>query len=247
MKKGAIVAVVVVAVIVVIIAVGGYYVFSNMNSLVAKAIEKQGSEATQTRVTVSGVELALRDARASVKGLRVSNPEGFHAPDAVSLDDITVGIDVKSVRDNPIVIDEIRVQAPVVYAELTKNGSSNIQELRTRIEASRAPSATTGEKAGQARRIRINRFIMEKGRIEVDPSALGLEKQSIELPETQLNDVGGAAGAPPAEVAKVVFTAITEKAASQIAGSEVNRLIEAKLGKGSLEEKAKGLLEKIAK
>ena len=238
---------IVVAVVVVLIAVGVTLLLSNLNSIVAKVIEKNGSKVTQTSVRVSGVEIALRDARASIKGLRVASPDGFKARDAFSLDDITVGIEIKSVRENPIVIDEIRVRAPVVYAELTKTGSSNVDELRKRIQASTAGSAGKGgASGGQVKRIRIKQFVLEKGSIEVDASALGLEKRTITLPEIRLSDVGGAGGAPPDEIAKVVLTAMTERAASEIAGSEVNRLIEGKLG-GSLKDKAKGLLEKIGK
>jgi uncharacterized protein involved in outer membrane biogenesis len=238
---------IILAVIAVVIVVGVYLLLANLNSLVAKVIEKEGSKVTQTSVTVSGVDIALREGRASIKGLRVANPEGFGAGDAFSLDDITVGIDIKSARENPIVIDEIRIQAPVVYAEVTKTGSSNIDELRKRAQAS--PAGSTGkrsEASGQAKRIRIKQFVLEKGKIDVDASALGIAKQTIALPEMRLSDVGGAGGAPPDEIAKVIMTALAQKAASEIAASEVNRAIEGRLG-GSLKGDAKGLLEKIVK
>jgi hypothetical protein len=235
---------IVIAVVVAVIAVGVALLFHNLNSIVAKLIEKDGTKVTQTSVRVSGVNIALRDARASIKGLSVANPGGFNAPDAFTLADITVGIDLQSVRENPIVIDEVSVQAPVVYAEVTKTGASNIEELRKRIEASTAGTASKGEKGREAKRILIKQFVLEKGRIEVDASALGVQKQTITLPEMRLTDVGGSGGATPEEVAKVIFTAVAQKAGSEIANSEVNRLIEGKLG-GSLQEKAKGLLEKI--
>jgi hypothetical protein len=236
-----------VAIVVVVIAVGTFLLLSNLNSIVAKIIEREGSKVTQTRVRVSGVEIALRNGRASIKGLGVANPEEFQGRDAFSLDDITVGIDIKSVRGNPIVIDEIRVQHPVVYADFTKTGSSNIDELRRRIQASTARSTGKSSESGrEAKRIKIKQFTMEKGSIEIDASALGLEKRTVALPEMRLNDVGGAGGMPPDQIARIIMTAIAERTASEVAGSEVNRLIQGKLG-GSLEEKAKGLLEKIGK
>jgi hypothetical protein len=243
MKK----ALIVIAVLVVLVAVGVYFLLSNLNSLVAKAIERHGSDVTQTSVSVSGVEIKLRDGRGSIKGLRVANPEGFQARDAFSLGDITVDINIQSVRKDPIVIDEIRIQAPVVYAEVTKTGSTNINELRKRVQA--ATSGSTGEGAesgGPAKRIRIKQFVFEKGSIEVDASALGVEKRTITLPEIRLSDVGGTRGAPPNEIAKIVLNTLAEKTASEVAGSEVNRLIEDQLG-GSLQDKAKELLDKIGK
>lgn len=236
---------IVVAIVIVLVVVALVLFFSNLNSLVAKAIEKNGCEVTQTSVSVSGVDISIREGRGTIKGLRVASPDGFEARDAFSLEDITVDIDIKSVRGEPIVIDEIRIQAPVVNAEITKTGASNIDELRKNVQAH--TSGTTGEGAessGQAKRIRIKQFVFEKGSIEVDASALGLEKRTITLPEIRLNDVGGPEGAPPDEIAKIILTVVAKRVASEIAGSEVEGLIKEKLG-DSFNDKAKGMLDKI--
>jgi uncharacterized protein involved in outer membrane biogenesis len=239
--------VIIIAVLIVIIAVGAYFLLSNLNSLIAGVIEKNGSDVTQTDVSVSGVEIALRDGRGSIKGLQVANPDGFQARNAFSLNGITLDIDIKSLRENPVVIEEVRIQSPVVNAEVTKNGTSNIDELRKRIQAYSAGSEKDGkESGGSAKRIRIKQFIIEKGSIEVDASALGLETRTITLPEYRLSNIGGADGAPPDEITKVLLTAMARKTASEVANSELNRLIEEKL-KGSLTDKAKGFLEKIGK
>lgn len=232
-------------VVIVLIAVAVIFLFSNLNSLVAKAIEKHGSDATQTNVSVSGVDISLREGRGSIKGLQVASPDGFKARNAFSLDDITVDIDIKSVRQDPIVIDEIRIQAPIVNAEIMETGASNIDELRKRVQAyTGGTTGESGESSGEAKRIRIKKFVFEKGRVDVDASALGLEKRTIALPEIRLNDVGGTSGAPPDEIARIILTTVVKKVTSEIASSEVDRLIKDKLG-GSITDKAKGLLEKI--
>jgi uncharacterized protein involved in outer membrane biogenesis len=194
---------------------------------------------------VSGVDISLRDGRGSIKGLEVANPEGFAAREALSLENITVDLDIESLREEPIVIEEIRIQAPAINAEITKTGSSNIDELRRRIQAYSAGSAgERGDAGGRTVRIRVERFLFEEGRIEVDASALGIEKRTIELPEMQLVDVGGASGAPPAEIAKMVLAALAGRVTSEIAGSEIDRLVKEKLG-GSAVDKVKDLLKKI--
>jgi hypothetical protein len=239
--------IIIVVIVVVLIAVGAYFLLSNLNSLVARIIEKNGSNVTQTSVSVSGVEIALRDGRGSIKGLQVENPDGFKERYAFSLDDITLDIDIKSLREDPIVIEEIRIQAPIVNAEVTKTGASNIEELRKRVQEYTAGAAGERDKSGgPEKRIRIEQFIIEKGSIEVDASALGLEKRTITLPEYRLSNIGGAGGAPPDEIAKILLTAMARKTTSEIASSELNRLIKEKL-EGSLTDKAKGLLEKIGK
>lgn len=239
MKKWIVVAAIVIVVIVVIVV----FISSNLNSLVAKAIEDYGGKVTQTSVRVSGVDISLRAGRGAIAGLRVANPDGFEAPTAFSLEKIILDIDLKSIRQEPIVIDEIRIETPVIYAEITKRGSSNIEELRENVqEYGAGRSGESGGSGGEVKRIRIERFIMEKGRVEVDASALGLEKRTVDLPAMRLEDVGGASGAPPDEIAKLILTAVAKNAASATADSELDRLIREKLGK-SLTDKAKELLQ----
>ena len=154
-----------------------------------------------------------------LRGLRVASPEGFKANDAFSLGDITVDIDLKSVREDPVVIDEIRIRAPVVNAEVTKTGASNIDELRKRVQAYTAgvSGGGDGKSGGETKKLRIKRFVFEQGRVEVDASALGVEKRTITLPEIRLSDVGGASGAAPDEIAKVILTTVAKKVMSEIA------------------------------
>ena len=241
MKKLLVIALVVIVLIVAFVV----FFLSNLNSLVADAIEKNGSEVTQTSVSVTGVDISLRDGRGSIEGLNIASPEGFEAENVFSLDDITVGIDINSLRGEPIVINEIRIKAPVIYAEINKAGASNIDELRKKVQEY-IPQSTgeSGESEKQDKLILIRQFVFEKGSIKVNASALGLEKRTVVLPEIMLKDVGGPGGATPDKITGIILTAVAKKAASEIGGSEINRLIEEKLG-GEIKDKAKGLLDKI--
>ncbi len=245
MKK----ALIIISIILVLIVVGVFVLMSSLNSLVAKAIEKNGTDATQTSVTVSGVELKLREGSGSIKGLTVASPDGFKAEEAFSLKDITVVMDIESLRMDPIVMTEIHIQAPVINAEILKNGASNIDELRKRVQEFAGSSSggvedDSGQQAGRDRKLRIDLFIFEKGSINIDASELGLEKRTIDLPEIRLSNIGGDDGATPDEITKIILEAVAEKVSAEIAGSELRGLIEDKLG-GSIKDKAKGLLDKI--
>jgi hypothetical protein len=234
-------------VVVVLVGFGIYYLASNINDLVAAAIEKHGSEATETTVSVSGVDIQIREGRGTIAGLRVESPEGFDTSVAFQLDDITLDMDVASVREDPIVIEELRVKAPVIHAEMKKTGSSNVNELRKRVQAhaDRSSGGASDDGGGTEKKIRIQRLIFEEGRIEVDASALGVEKRTIALPAINLEDVGGASGVPPADIAKVVLTTVAKSTASEIASSEVQKLIDQHLDGESVTEKAKGLLDDV--
>lgn len=230
------------AVVVIGVAVAIYYVLSNLNALVAEAIEEHGSNATETRVSVSGVDISLREGRGSISGLRVANPDGFNARDAFSLGDITVDIDLGSVREDPVIIEEVRIRQPEVNVEFTEAGKSNLDELRGRIDTGGGGSGESS--GGSAKNIRIKKFVFESGRVEVDATALGIDKQTVDLPEIYLENVGGRNGAPPDQIAKLILGEVARQVTSEMANSQVNKLIEDQLG-GSLTDKAKGLLDKI--
>ena len=231
------------AAVVALVAVVSFFLISNLDALVAKVIEKNGGGVTRTDVRVSGVKIALRDGRGTIEGLTVANPDGYRASHAFTLEDITIAIDLKSLRRDPVVIDEIRIKAPVVHAEFTATGSLNLDELKKRIEEYAARSG--GEDDGPEKRIRIMRFVFEKGSVEVDLSALDLEKRTVVLPAIDLSDIGGPTGATPDGIAKTVLSAVAGRAASEVARSGIDRLIEEKLG-GSITDKARDLLQKIA-
>lgn len=214
------------------------YFGSNLNALVARAIEQHGGAVTGTRVEVDGVKIALREGRGELAGLRVASPERFAAREAIVLGDIALDLDLGSVRANPLVVEELRVRAPVVHVAFGADGGSNIDVLRRRVEAAQ------GEPRASDKRLRIERFVLEEGRIEVDASALGLEPRSLALPPLRLDDIGGAEGVPPEDVAALVLGTVARQAARDVAASELGGLIEDKLG-APVTERVKGLIDRL--
>ena len=74
-------------VLIIIFVIGGgvYYVLNNLDDLVKAAIEKYGSEATQTAVRVDRVKINLVDGAGGISGLTIANSNSFTMPNAFSL------------------------------------------------------------------------------------------------------------------------------------------------------------------
>lgn len=233
-----------VLILVVAAAVGVVYLVSNLNSIVARIIEDEGSKVAATDVAVSGVDITLREGRSTIAGLRISSPDGFDGS-VFSLGEITVDIDLKSLSKDPIVIEEVRVRAPEVSAQILRTGSSNVLDLQKNVNKYSA-SAGGGEKDADQKRIRIKRFVFEEGRIELDASDLGLEKRSVNLPSIQIDDIGGAQGARPDAIAKAVLGALTRKAVAEIAKAGLEDKAR-DLVTDEAKKQAEGLLDKIGK
>lgn len=69
---------------------------------------------------VENVCIKLREGDGAVHGLTVANPADFDSPYAISLGETGLGIDIKSFRDEPYVINHITVRAPQVFFEINE-------------------------------------------------------------------------------------------------------------------------------
>jgi hypothetical protein len=217
--------------IIIIIIFALFYVISSLDSLVAAAIEKYGSDVTQTKVTVSSVKITLKSGEGAVSGLKIGNPQEFSSGSAFSLDNITLKIDTNTITKDPIVIDEILITSPHAVYEINESGASNIDLLKNNIrryqqksEASRKSSTDT--RNGDRRvNLVIRKLIVENGQVAVNIFALDDKKMSAKLPRIQLSNIGREKGVSPGEVAEQVFAALVKNVGPAIAGLNIEQYL----------------------
>jgi len=246
-----------VGVLVVIIIAAVFYVLSSLDTIVAGAIEKYGSQVTQTPVSVSAIGIDLKNGSAAINQLSVGNPAGFSAPDVFALGGISTRLDVASIGKDPIIIDEIRIDSPVVSYEINKAGESNIKVLKKNIEQSTGGSgeASAGSGGSQGPKVVIRKLVIEGGKVDARVAALGDKSQTASLPRIQLNNIGDPSkgGVTGAEVTRQVLNAIIAKVGPAVANmgldkyvgkslDEAKALLNEKVGEqvgGTLEKKTK--------
>src|SRR6185436_16683345 len=181
------------------------------------AIEEYGSAATLTKVLVDNVDIRLASTAAGLHGLTVANPPGFLVAPAVRLDTVNVALDATSLGSDVIVLTEVKIEAPQVYFEVDANRQANIEVIRRNVqrygkaeEVSQpdggTPSSVTpvAHKRSNHTRVIIKRLAITGGRVEIDATALGGQRKVVELPDTEVTDIGlmsgGATGTEVAEV-----------------------------------------------
>ena len=238
-----------VLIITIAISVGVYYVLTNLDSLVEAAIEKYGSEATQTSVLVDSVKLNLTDGAASINGLTIANPGGYAQPYAFSLGEVRAGIDLQSLQEEPYIINEITVLAPQVFVEINEANKTNLNELKKNLASSsttaaaqdKKPQAATGDGAKEPRLI-IRRVTFTDGSIQARVAALDNKELQVKLPGLDMTNLGGSKGATATELASEILNRLTDRATEivkkDIIDAELNKLKE-KAQKKIDEEKAK--------
>ncbi|MBF0323458.1 MAG: hypothetical protein HQL42_00160 [Alphaproteobacteria bacterium] len=215
MKKILIVGGAVVAVVVVVVVGAVTFLFSNLDSLVKKAIESAGSEVAGVKVSVGDVKISLSEGKASISGLTVANPPGFTAPTAFALGQISVAIDTGSVTGNPIIIKDVTVAKPQVTYEMAGTGS-NIDVIQKNVAAK---TGGGGQKAqdkpaakGEEKKLVIDRMAITGGTVTLATAMPGV-KGSANLADIVLTGIGKkSGGATGAEIAAQVLDAITKSA-----------------------------------
>jgi hypothetical protein len=224
-----------------------YYVYSSLDGIVKAAIERYGSEILGTPVRVASVSIQLGEGRGSIHGLRIANPRGFASGDAVSFGEITLDLDVDSLRArDPIVISLVRVGEPFVLLATDAEGYTNLQAIQENT-ASYAGSGMATESdpepsEGPPILLVIRRLSIAGGRVAADLTATGGKATEVKLPPLNLSKVGGSKGASPGELGTQVATAFVESTLTAVARSQIHKQLD-----GLIDQKLEGEEAKAAK
>ena len=229
--------------IILAIAGGVYYVLTNLDSMVEQAIEKYGSEATQTAVLVDSVKINLADGAGGISGLTIANPSGFVMPYAFSLGEIRTGIDLQSLQQEPYIINEVTVMAPQVFVEINEDNKTNLNQLKKNLAAASDTSAqdnkvqSGAEGSAKQPRLIIRRVTFADGTIQARVAALKNKEYQLKLPTLDMTNLGGSKGATATELAREILNRLTDRASDVVKKD----IIDAQLNK--LKDKAKAKID----
>ena len=236
--------------LIIVIAIAGsvYYLLTNLDALVEAAIEKYGSEATQTSVLVDSVKKNLTDGAAGITGMTIGNPAGYDLPNAFSLGEIRAAIDLQSLQEEPYIINEIVVLAPQVFVEVNEDRKTNLNELKNNLTAGSTGKVqdkkAQGPDEGSAKepRLIIRRVTFADGTIKAKVAALQNKEYELKLPGLDMSNLSGSKGATATELASEILKRLTDRASDivkkDIIDAELNKLKD-KAQKKIDEEKAK--------
>ncbi|MCV6604785.1 MAG: hypothetical protein OIF34_05745, partial [Porticoccaceae bacterium] len=194
----------------------GLFVASKVDTLVTEAVETVAPEYTRSQVTLGGVDLSLLSGNMALADLNVGNPTGFSQPNAFTLGEIAVDVDLSSVTTDTIVVNSIEVVAPAIFFEQTASGT-NLQTLQRNIEKAIGPTSEPQEDTGSAKKLIIRDFQVTDGLISVTSQLLGEDSLDVELPNIHLTGIGEKSnGATVAEVTEILLGELTGRAKSAV-------------------------------
>ena len=177
----------------------------SLDDFIKTQIETEGSKITSQQVSVKSVEMKLLEGAGIINGFSLSNTKQYKYKNAFSFDTVVLDINIKSLTEDPIVIDEITINNPQAFVELTSNGSANIKDILDQIEKN-LPK-TTDEPANTSSKepnIRVTKLTLAKTSLSLDLSALGNKEHQVVLRDINLSNIGGASGLPASQLGGVI-------------------------------------------
>ncbi|WP_419905761.1 hypothetical protein [Kiloniella sp.] len=193
-----------------VLIVGGFiFVYSSLDSIVKAAVESIASDMTQTEVTLNDVEISPTTGQGSLRGFTMSNPDGFNSNEAFQFEEISVKIDITSLTEDVIVINEIRINAPHITYEVGPK-KSNIDTINENAQAHGKSEETTATEEEGPKFI-VEHLYLNDGEISVAAAPLGDKTIDLDLPNIHLTDIGkGDNGASPEVILQAAVGAVTQ-------------------------------------
>ena len=198
--------------IVALVVTANYY----LGAIVIKVAETTGASALGVPIKLEQASFRLLQGHVTLRGFVLGNPKGFKTDQAISVGEVTVDLDPKSLLRDTIVIKRIYVDAPDITYELGL-GKSNIGRI---LEQASGPAEPEKKEEPSGKKVVIEDFLIENGHVRISATlAMGVAAP-IPLPTIHLTDIGREKqGASPLEVIKQVLGAIVGSVTKVVTGT----------------------------
>lgn len=179
--------------------IAAYFCMPSMETIVKKVVHKYGSEITGTSVNLKNFDIKLSTGEANVKKITVANPKGYKSKNLFSLEGISVKLNISSLTEDTIIIENILIDKPVVTYEMLSLTQNNVSDILQNIQQNTAKNqkddTTAQEKDANTKetdkKVIIKNLIVQNGQVEL-MAGLNEAKQPIilPLPTIKLQNIG---------------------------------------------------------
>jgi hypothetical protein len=183
-----------------------------INPIVKTAASVGGPKVLGVPVSIGNVSLSPLSGRLTITKLSVGNPKGFSDKPSFAVDQVDVGLNLRSLLSDTIIVKKIRVDAPAISYE-SKDGQSNFDTLLSSAkkseseEKAKAPADKKDKKAGK--KVVIEEFSLNGAKVSYSSVVTFGKPVTVPLPTITLRDIGKSSdGVSPVEAVTEVVNAI---------------------------------------
>lgn len=189
-----------------------WWLHNSLDAQVASAIRRSGPEITGVSISLSNATINPLDGKAALYGLVVGNPAGFKTKQALSLDEISMTLDIRSLTTDVIRIKEFILLKPEIVYEYAA-GNSNLDVLRRNIiERAIGQNKQKAQRSESGKKLIIEHLYVKSARAHVSAELLNGEAVSLSIPDVHLQDIGRKSdGVTAGEVTKQILVSIVQQ------------------------------------
>ncbi|MBN2704655.1 MAG: hypothetical protein JXR23_10640 [Pontiellaceae bacterium] len=182
-----------------------------LGSVIKGAIETAGPKVLGVPIQVEKVRVNLFTGGVRVKALSIGNPEGFHTPSMVELNEFKMVIFLPSLFTDTVVIKEILIEGAELTFEKSLT-SNNIETLQEQLE--------NKEDDGVGKKVIVEEFRSRGAKLNVSVTGLKGKQLSLPMPPIHLTDIGKESnGFSPLEFTKEILGVVSKTVVTLVSSS----------------------------
>ncbi|MCW8890886.1 MAG: hypothetical protein OQL20_09535 [Sedimenticola sp.] len=187
---------------------------SNLSALIIEKVQTEGSRIVQVPVRLQQAEMAI-SGEGQLKGLSVTNPEGYRNTLAIDLGTIELQLDSDTLASPVIRIKALHIMGPIVNFEQHETERSNLQQLVNNALASVEKIPTNQNGQPSAVLLIIEQLTLTDGVLNVydQRAAAPIERPLPDLTMAAIGKEKG--GSPTAEVIALVMQQVVARATEE--------------------------------
>jgi hypothetical protein len=226
----------------------------SLGSIIKTGVEGIGPRATRVDVKLKHAEVWLLAWRVQLSGIVVGNPPGYRTPSSFEVGDVVVRFKPGSVFSDKLVVESIKVKAPVITWEggLRDNNlkqiENNLNDFIGSSSTARTSAAPSSSAAKQERKLQVNELEIFGAKVQIKTALSGGRAIVLAIPDIHLTGLGsGPGGITPVEVGQRALHAVLIASTEEVAKNAGKLGTEALSGSKGVIQKAtesiKGLLQ----
>ena len=216
------------------LALGAFFLlYSSLDAIVKKGIEKYGSEIALVSISVDKVKLSPTNGLGVISSLTIDNPKGFKTAYAASVGTIEIALEPTSIAKDVILIHKLAVLAPDIHYESSGAGS-NFDAIQRNVNQS---LGSKHQNKSPGKKMIIETLSIHDAKAHYSPALMQGKEIELSLPNIDLHNIGkDKGGATSGEVTKAIIDALSSqltKSVGRAAKSAVESVGKAAKGLGS--------------
>ncbi|MCC7406993.1 MAG: hypothetical protein IT442_02915 [Phycisphaeraceae bacterium] len=200
-----------VGVLLAVLVVAGMVVFLSLNHLVKAGVDYGASYALGVPASLDSANISVFGGRVELKGMQISNPEGYDKPYFFTMGQCVTEVSIKSLMGDTVELPLLSL-SDITMSLQKKEGKANYQVILDNLAKLQGTAEEPAKEEAPGKKFIVRKLVLKNITVDVDMMPVGgaITRQQVQIPEIELENIGtaGDKGVMLADLSGVVTKAI---------------------------------------